>query len=243
MATPTNFQKVREFNRAFDVMPKSWEITPRPNIFEEDPNAVILRLALIREEIGEFQDAFKNFDIIEMRDAIAVILYVIYGMADVFGIDIDQLVIEFCGKSANSNFHMINKHSNLIMYPLDTLITYISQVFSSLESHCSERNFEKVAKNLRFLLESVYVLANILEIDADADFAIVHESNMSKLCSSESDAIATVADYEAKFANGTSPYDSPYYYSIPELNKWCIKNRSSGKVLKNINYIKVKFEA
>ena len=66
-ATLTNFQKVREFNRAFDVMPKSLEITPRLNIFEEDPNAVKLRLALIKEEIGELQDAFTNNDSIEIN--------------------------------------------------------------------------------------------------------------------------------------------------------------------------------
>ena len=80
-----------------------------------------------------------------------------------------------------------------------------------------------------------------MDINADADFAIVHSSNMSKLCDTEADALATVADYESKFKDGKSPYDSPYYYALPEICKWIVKNRSTGKALKNIKYQKVVF--
>ena len=57
----------------------------------------------------------------------------------------------------------------------------------------------------------------------------------------EEDAKATVASYELKFKNGNSPYDSPYYYELPELNKWIVKNKSTGKALKNIKYKEVSF--
>jgi predicted HAD superfamily Cof-like phosphohydrolase len=91
------------------------------------------------------------------------------------------------------------------------------------------------------IVNLVYVYTILLGVDADADFAIVHTSNMSKLCDTESDAQATVADYEAKWAAGNSPYDSPYYYELPELGKWIVKNKSTGKALKNIKYRKVQF--
>ena len=45
-----------------------------------------------------------------------------------------------------------------------------------------------------------------------------------------------------KFKNGNSPYDSPYYYELPELNKWIVKNKSTGKALKNIKYKEVSFD-
>jgi hypothetical protein len=64
---------------------------------------------------------------------------------------------------------------------------------------------------------------------------------LSKLCDTEEDAQATVDDYESKFKAGKSPYDSPYYYALPELGKWIIKNKSTGKALKNIKYCKVAF--
>ncbi len=161
MAEKTNFQKVQEFHRAFD-MPSGAPI--RPHVVQDEPDLVKLRINLITEEVKELVEAIRDNDMKEIRDALADILYVVYGTADAFG------------------------------------------------------------------------------INADADFAIVHNSNMTKLCSSEEEAKLTVADYEAKYKAAKSPYDSPYYYYLPELNKWVIKNRSTGKVLKNINYQKVEWK-
>ena len=102
-----NFQKVQEFNRAFDMVSKEpkkyngYNIDSngnvnyttlqniRPDLFSNSPQIIKLRLDLIKEEIGELTVAMENHDIIETRDAIADILYVVYGMADVLGIAID----------------------------------------------------------------------------------------------------------------------------------------------------------
>jgi hypothetical protein len=64
---------------------------------------------------------------------------------------------------------------------------------------------------------------------------------MSKLCNTIDEAERTVASYQEKYKIGESPYDSPYYVFVPSLRKWVIKNRSTGKVLKNINYTPVKW--
>lgn len=241
----TNFQKVRVFNRAFDVMPKSQDIIARINIFTEDPKAVKLRLDLIREEINELKDAFEMKDIIEVRDAIADILYVVYGMADVFGIDIDNN-IRMSYKIVNSsitNFEIIKSHNTneTLTDTPEVLISNILYFYHTLEGECINQQFNNVSEYIQKLLEKVYLLAQVLEINADKDFDIVHSSNMSKLCSNEEEARLTVDDYKNKFKSGLSLYDSPYYYNIPDLNKWIVKNRSSGKVLKNINYVKVSF--
>ena len=236
------FEKVQQFNRAFDVLPrqpityKECALTPfdfaRYDIFTSDPAAVKLRIALITEEIQELRDAYEVNNIIEIRDALADILYVIYGMADVFGVDMDLYADEYDGKHIQND--MLKASLN---YYIDDITIYENKLILNVES----KAFNEIFKNLYKIILEVKGIYNFINIDSESDFAIVHDSNMSKLCSSEFEAIATVADYHVKFTNGTSPYDSPYYYYIPEINKWGVKNRSTGKVLKNINYIKVKF--
>ena len=160
MSSLTNFEKVKEFTRAFDMVHHD---TPKRDIFDTDPNTVDLRIKLIKEEFEEFVEACKTKDFGEARDAIADMLYVVYGAADAFGIKADQ------------------------------------------------------------------------------DFDEVHQSNMSKLCKSEEEAIATVDSYTEKFTKGDSPYDTPTFYKLDNQEKWVVKNKSTGKALKSINYHPVNF--
>ena len=320
----TNFCKVMEFNRAFDMVseePSKYscyeedsngniKYNPlkhiRTDIFINSPSIIKLRLALIKEEIDELHDAIIQNDIIEHRDACADILYVVYGMADVLGISIDDyfnnklqenleyyinnnLTNEFVEKTKlitnifsnnNSNnnaqhisnfnkikfvsnemlgFNILTKTSSEL---IDIITNNLYKSYSELEynSYYNNKNaedtldtidtidstitiskFELVANNLYDLLRWTYIMTIVIGVDADFDFAIVHESNMSKLCSTEEDAKATVEDYKLKYIACTSPYDTPYYYYLPALNKYIVKNLSTGKALKNIKYKKVSF--
>ena len=83
----TNFQKVIEFNDGFGV-PVSDSI--QMNVFKENPGLVKLRLDLILEEVRELTDAAKDHDMVETIDALADILYVVYGAGASFGIDLDK---------------------------------------------------------------------------------------------------------------------------------------------------------
>ena len=319
----TNFEKVQEFNRAFDMAPQEPEnytsysedsqgnihFNPygnfRMNLFQDAPKTVKLRLDLIKEEIAELNAAVAAEDRIETRDALADILYVVYGMADVFGIDIDSIfknmieddMIKYAhfnqDKDKNIDVSFIQmaaimKYSNSIdhtryigltnynwvqvqmeispahflelknysdlssneILPIiqnninsrfELLTEFITGIINSDTNSLSIESIEPCGIIIAELLKWVYSYTIIEGIDADRDFAIVHDSNMSKLCRSEEEAAATVADYQAKFAAGSSPYDSPYYYYLPKLEKWIVKNRSTGKALKNINYRKVDF--
>jgi len=312
----SNFQCVKEFNRAFDMVSKE----PKEYIgYNEDMNGFIkinpykyvrskvfvshsllrLRLNLIKEEIEELNDAIKVNDMKETRDAIGDILYVVYGMADIFGIDIDYIfsntlqnqVIKYYldnlddnsnstknntstlfidkiisasenGVKTITNFNYIKVFTDELSEPkktIKTILDTINELYLALEKECQNESivFDDVNNNnniytiekkivvvshyLYNLLKHTYLLATMYNIDADSDFAIVHESNMSKLCDTEQDAKDTVIDYEIKYKNGKSPYDSPYYYELPELKKWIVKNKSSGKALKNIKYKEVTF--
>ena len=307
----TNFQKVQDFNRAFDMVPPEPENYSgyyedalgrikidafqniRPQLFTDSPKIIQLRLDLIKEEIGELNQAISDNNFIEIRDALADILYVVYGMSDVLGIEIDtffkneinnsikpctvesevQRFFDSIKKYSNqgdddtrpiglSNFN--NVQVNLDLYPaqfleldnwsqltkqniLTNILVKINSTYNQLEETCHSskpktlNEHHEIALYIVKLLKWVYSYSEIACINSDRDFAIVHDSNMSKLCDTEADAQATIADYAGKFTAGTSPYDSPYYYELPKLGKWIVKNKSTGKALKNIKYRKVQF--
>ena len=160
MVFKTNYEKVKEFNDVAQVQKLS-NVTP--DMIDSNKVLVNQMFSLIKEEVTELKDAIDTNDVVEIRDALADILYVTYGMGYRLGIEMDK------------------------------------------------------------------------------DFDVVHSSNMSKFCKSEEEAKQTVEAYQKKYENGNSPYDSPYYEKIPELDIWVIRNRSTGKVLKNINYTPVKW--
>lgn len=78
----SNFEKVREFHHAFGLPVHE---TARIGSAQERK----LRFELIEEELGELFDAMNDKDVVEIADALTDLLYVTYGAALVFGIDID----------------------------------------------------------------------------------------------------------------------------------------------------------
>ena len=118
----------------------------------------------------------------------------------------------------------------------------ITEEVDELKEAIETKNFTEIRDALADILYVVYGAADSFAINADSDFDIVHNSNMSKLCVSEEEAQKTVENYKKLYQEGTSLYDTPYYEKLPNMEKWVIKNKSTGKALKNINYNKVKFE-
>ena len=83
----SNFDKVTTFNKVFGVTTHD---TLQPEIFTKDPKLVNLRLSLIKEEVKELEEAIQNHDMPEVIDALADILYVVYGAGASFGINLDK---------------------------------------------------------------------------------------------------------------------------------------------------------
>lgn len=84
----SNFQKVKDFNTQFGVKLHS---TNQPEIFDFEPHNVEFAMKLIREEVKELEEAVKNKDYVETADALADILYVVYGMGCRIGLDMDHI--------------------------------------------------------------------------------------------------------------------------------------------------------
>ena len=83
----TNFEKVVYFNKSFGVPVNN---TVQKDIFKKEPKLTKLRVDLILEEVKELQDAIKDNDMTETIDALADILYVVYGAGASFGINLDK---------------------------------------------------------------------------------------------------------------------------------------------------------
>lgn len=83
----TNFTLVKDF---MGIMKQ--KILPTPAL--TDGATAALRVDLIEEELDELKVAIKNDDLIEVADALADILYVTYGAAAAYGIDIDLVFKE-----------------------------------------------------------------------------------------------------------------------------------------------------
>lgn len=79
---------VYEFHRAFGV-----PIEPFPTI-DVAPWVIPLREKLLREELGEYVDAVSAGDLVEVADGLADLVYVAYGTALSFGIDLDMVLDE-----------------------------------------------------------------------------------------------------------------------------------------------------
>ena len=83
----TNFEKVVEFNKCFGLPHKE---EPNHTVTKDDPKLTKLRLDLILEETRELQEAIENHDFTEVVDALADILYVVYGAGSSFGVNLDK---------------------------------------------------------------------------------------------------------------------------------------------------------
>lgn len=83
----TNFELVGQFHQVFGH-PK--HNTLQKDIILENPKLSQLRLDLIAEEFDELKCAVEENNMTEVIDALSDILYVVYGMGQAFGINLDK---------------------------------------------------------------------------------------------------------------------------------------------------------
>ena len=226
----SDYEKVCEFNVAFDF--------PQ---FDDLSNEKVLklRLDLIKEELTELKDAYNNSDVIEQMDACADILYVAYGMAYTYKINSDNFLSYLKKHNVQSLFENIKNNQVEYKSSID-MINHLDIQFKKLTECCMNKNEEWI-NTLHYFIVYVYDYQVINKFNSDKIFALVHESNMSKLCVSEEEAQQTVNKYMEDFQSGKTPYDSPYYIKLDD-GLYVIKNKSTGKALKSINYKQVKLD-
>jgi len=150
-----------------------------------------------------------------------------------------EKVIQFNETAQVDRVGPAESHSVLTARPalVKSCLALITEEVRELNDAIVADDLTETRDALADILYVVYGMAYRLGIDADLDFALVHDSNMTKFCTSEDEARATVAQYLAKYEEGSSPYDTPAYRrATTGENLWIVFNESTGKVLKNMNY-------
>ena len=110
-------------------------------------------------------------------------------------------------------------------------LALIKEEVKELEEAIKNDDFTEIIDALCDILYVTYGAGGSIGVDLDHEFDVVHDSNMSKACVSESEADQTIQYYKN---NPQLGYDSPS--KRKKGDKWIIFNSNTGKVLKNINY-------
>ena len=120
---------------------------------------------------------------------------------------------------------------------LDYYLKQINYFNEQLKTCVNHKVFNEVEDNINQLLYYTYFMGIICGVDLDASYTIVHDSNMSKICNSEEEAQKTVKWYQ----DNDTRYDTPTYKQ--NNYGYVVFNESSGKILKNINYVPANFDS
>jgi predicted HAD superfamily Cof-like phosphohydrolase len=252
------YEKVCDFNKAFD-----YKVYPihEGNALEMYPKDANYRYSLIHEEgVVELGEALNNNDRVETMDGIADLLYVLYGACYTYDLNPDIMINSFHGNY--NEFYNKTKIDvfNCSLEQSDYYKLLLNNIERVKECLLVKKNIIELYSVLIETIINTFQLSFLLRININNIFDIVHNSNMSKLCKSEEEAKETVTFYNFKYEmyvnyyqefcerfgkdseqakDVYSPYDSPYYYKSG--NYYLVKNKSTGKALKSINYIPVLF--
>lgn len=152
-----------------------------------------------------------------------------------------QKIIEFnkaFGVKTNTTpqLNILENDPKLIAYRL----ALVQEEFEELQEAITTNNFTEIIDALTDIQYVVLGFYTAIGIDADKAFKIVHDSNMSKLCKTEEDAIETVKRYKEETPQR---YDSPNYRKSDDGIHWVVYNESTTKILKSYLYTPANFES
>jgi predicted HAD superfamily Cof-like phosphohydrolase len=152
--------QVKEFNDIYEV--------PRSDVPTTRVPADKLRYDLIAEEFEELREAYDNFDIVEIADALGDIQYVVHGAIDVFGL---EEIVEKLSSGVITN-----------RFPKD-IFTEHDQEFHllCLKDAILRNETTAAARVLLNILQDLDTAAAGYNIDLDYVVAAIHKSNLTKL--------------------------------------------------------------
>lgn len=129
-------------------------------------------------------------------------------------------------------YRLYDTDPKLVKYRLDLITEEVNELKEAIDN----KDFKETIDALTDILYVVYGAYTAFGIDGDKAFSLVHESNMSKLCKTEEEAIMTVEAYKSD-----SRYDSPAYRLSPCGKYYVVYNESTNKILKSVKYNPVCF--
>lgn len=150
-----------------------------------------------------------------------------------------QKVVEFnkaFGVQTNTEpqLQIFDTDPKLIEYRMSLITEEYKETIEAVKN----KDFIELCDGLCDQLFVIYGAFTAIGIPANEAFNLVHESNMSKLCETEQDAIETVKRYNQEIPQR---YDSPAYRLSDDNIHFVVYNRSSMKILKSYKYTPVDF--
>jgi predicted HAD superfamily Cof-like phosphohydrolase len=144
--------------------------------FPQPPEIGLLRARLIVEELGEFCEAVQKKDIVQVADALADLLYVVYGTAIAYGLSIETPVMP---RVQGNPGLMVNGQ---MLSRLLELNVRVASVVASIHQVKANGESELGYLQMRLMLLSIHavIIAGDCGIPIGLVFAEVHRSNMTK---------------------------------------------------------------
>lgn len=205
-----NTEKVKEF-----MITSGQYIGVNYGLTKENSQLVSLRQELIKEELMELQDSIVDNNNIEILDALCDIEYVLLGAMITFGIKPEKIIAH--------DFELYDNFTGL----LELNETIFRNIKSLRSKEISQSDFSNLYADLILFRQRLSTDGIDYDYLFQEGFDKVHESNMTKFCKTEKEAIDTCTSYKLK--------NIPTYYDkVNDL--FVIKRSEDNKVLKSINY-------
>lgn len=149
-----------------------------------------MRMGLIDEEFEELCKAQREDDFIEIVDAWADLVYVIYGAGKTHGLDIDGYISQYvAGNMVSlkaSGIPILEAPKRAHMHELLSLhYKNVKRIYTSANRHYKAGDRDLLAIGWAGLIMSVYAAAQQHNVDLNAVLLEVQRSNLSKLGTDE----------------------------------------------------------
>lgn len=195
------------------------------------PGLALFRKHLIDSELYDENELFHSMErdnAEKILDGILDVLYVTYGAMAAFGLKLNDDHKEHLPAfeyDATKSQGVLGTYGDYSRYK--KVSEYIMDNFVSALSYDNEEKILDELIDMVMLMRKIGEQMNFNIADA---FDEVHASNMSKLCSTEEDAKASVQLYATE---GNHP---PFAYYMELDGKYIIRRTSDGKVLKGCDF-------
>lgn len=233
-STQSNFEKIVEFHKAFGL---DYNTSPQLHVVRNNPKLVNLRVKLIDEEFSELLEAIENHDFVEVIDALTDLLYVAYGACASFGINANSAYKVYDKVNFKIRQNVTKEDPNLISLMISDIQSQITFFHKAV---ANGNDFYNVKKSLFGILRATYRACINFGINPNQSFALVHNSNMTKLCETEELAQQTVETYKN---DPEKRYPDPQYRKSDDGKYFVVYNAADNKILKSDNYKPVSFES
>jgi predicted HAD superfamily Cof-like phosphohydrolase len=250
--TDAHLRSVLEFNIAFETEMIS-EFDEMD--FSEYSTLLDNKLALVYEEINELiNDGLRAGNDVETVDALIDILYVCYGLLVGFNIiryspteseyvKYTEYIYYRCTtdpdarakweKTLISGGFKNSIGGDRFSIAKDCIIHRFTDHRLRLERNRKIESITNIIQAIDNIIYDAYIILEMHKINIDKAFYIVHNSNMSKLCDNEEDAIETTKRYKNETPKR---YDSPNYRLSKDGEHYIVYNETTKKILKNYKY-------